>query len=809
MQSPDPLTESGLRRPGAPDAAASPIPVRDPHRDLEFLARAGELLSTTLDFDAALTELTHLAVVYLADWCAVDEVGPDGAIRRISVAHPDPSKVELVRALADRYPPDRDAERGLPQVLRSGKPEIVAQIPDEWLVAACRDEEQLRIARALGLKSYIIVPLIARGSILGALSLVSAESGRQYGPEDLAFAEELARRAALALDNARLFGAAESARTAAEAAERGVRDILNGIGDPFVVHDSEWRFRYLNAAAGEVFRVRGRGEPTDLLGKVLWDVYPDLLGTRYEDEMRRAQREHVTTSFEEFYRGAGTWSEIRCYPLTNGGVATVWKDISARKRAEEALHYLAESSSILASSLEYEKTLASIASLVVPQLADWCAVDILDEGGKLRQLAVAHVDPEKVKWARELNRRYPPDPDAVNGAYHVARTGEPEIYPDIPDEMLVAGAVDEEHLRISRELGLRSAIVVPLTSPNHVVGVLTLVAAESGRRYSQADLALAMELARRAALAVENARLFREAEDSRAYLEEQAAEMEMQAEELRTQAAQLEEVQAELEESNEELHATNIRLVEQTVSAESLRAAAEAANRAKSGFLATMSHELRTPLNALIGYVDLLLAGIPEPIPALARAQVQRMRGASRHLLQLIEEILSFSRLEAGREIAEVELVNLEELLGEVNAIIEPLAAAKRVRFSLPAQSERESIETDPRKLRQILINVLGNAVKFTADGEVHLALEVVEDRICFRIRDTGLGIAPEDQEAIFEPFRQLDDRKTRGAEGTGLGLAVSRRLALLLGGELTVESEVGKGSTFLLRLPLHFQPAR
>jgi PAS domain S-box-containing protein len=772
-------------------------------RDQEFLVRAGEILASSLDFDTALGEVTRLASTYLADWCAIDELGPDGRVRRVSVAHPDPAKVLLAHDLAERYPPDPDARRGLPEVLRTGKPELVEEIPDEWLVEGAVDEEHLRIARELGLRSYIIVPLIARGTVLGALSLVSAESGRRYGADDLALAEELARRAALALDNARLFGETEAARRAAEEAERGVRDILDGIGDPFVVQDREWRYRYMNDAADEVFRKAGRGGRDALLGKVLWDLYPDLIGSRHETEMRRAQRDRVTVSFEEFYSGAGTWSEIHCYPLANGGLATVWKDVTARKRAEEALHFLAESSTLLGSVLDYEETLRAVARLMVPHLADWCAVDILDEGGKLRQLAVAHVEPDKVKWAEELNRRYPPDPAAPSGVYHVVRTGRPEIYPEIPDQLLVDGAVDEEHLRIARELGLRSAILVPLTASKRTLGVLTLASTEGGRRYSEADLALAMELARRAGFAVENARLYRETDEARLHLEEQAVEMEMQGEELRTQAAQLEEIQTDLEESNEELHAANDRLVEQMARVESLRTQAEDANRAKSDFLAIMSHELRTPLNAMIGYVDLLLAGIPEPIPALAHAQVVRMRGASRHLLQLIEEVLTFTRLEAGRESAEVQDVDLDELLGEVGAIIEPLAAAKHVTFRFPHHVDRGSIRTDPRKLRQILINVLGNAVKFTSEGEVCFEVATEAEQICFRVRDTGVGIAPEDQEVIFEPFRQLDQGKTRGAEGTGLGLAVSRRLAVLLGGGLTVQSEAGAGSTFVLCLPL------
>jgi GAF domain-containing protein/CheY-like chemotaxis protein len=183
-----------------------------------------------------------------------------------------------------------------------------------------------------------------------------------------------------------------------------------------------------------------------------------------------------------------------------------------RKRAAEALRFLSEASAELTSSLDYRATLARVARLAVPQLADWCAVDVREEDGSTHQLAVEHENPEKVAWAHELQQRYPPDADAPRGVPEVLRSGRSEFYPEVTDEMLVAAARDPEHLRLMRRMSFTSAMIVPLVARGRTLGAITLVSAESGRRYERADLELAKELARRAALAVDNARLYDEAQ---------------------------------------------------------------------------------------------------------------------------------------------------------------------------------------------------------------------------------------------------------------------------------------------------------
>jgi PAS domain S-box-containing protein len=232
------------------------------------------------------------------------------------------------------------------------------------------------------------------------------------------------------------------------------------------------------------------------------------------------------------------------------------------------------------------------------------------------------------------------------------------------------------------------------------------------------------------------------------------------------------------------------------------------ASDAKSAFLATMSHELRTPLNAMLGYSELLLLGIPEQLSAAVRPHIERIDLSARHLLQLIEEVLTFSRIEAGSERVHFEIVHLADVLREVNAVMQPLTSAKGLDFTIDAPSTPIHLVTDPRKIRQILVNLLGNATKFTDRGSITVTARVEADRLVLTVADTGIGIESEHAERIFEPFWQVDNGKTRAIGGTGLGLAVTRELTSLMGGTVTVASVPGKGSMFTVTLPMNARVA-
>jgi PAS domain S-box-containing protein len=528
---------------------------------------------------------------------------------------------------------------------------------------------------------------------------------------------------------------AEDARNAAEASRLELEQVLDSLPEAATVFDREWRWLYVNPAAAAMLTSLGL-DAAKVNGKLVWEELPRFKGTRFETEARRATDENRVVEFEEYIPDLDVWVENTIVPSSRSVIAFT-RDITRLKREQSGARLLSEASRALASTLDYETTLNAVASLAVGELADWCGVDLVQPDGEVRQVVVAHKDPEKVKWAKELGRKYPPDYSAPNGVGNVIRTGKPEVYRDITDEMLVAGARDDEHLAITRELQIKSAVIAPMIARGKTLGAITLIGSDSGRRYRDEDVALVMELATRSAIAIDNAQLYREA---------------------------------------------------------------LAASQSKSVFLATMSHELRTPLNAIIGYQALLHDGITGELNDLQRNQLTRIRASADHLLQLIDEILTFSRLEAGKEVVKREDVELRPMVSEALAMVAPQAQAKGLKLVERVDDVR--LVTDRGKMRQVLLNLLSNAIKFSDDGDVIVTSEARGRTIAVSVIDPGIGITPDNLEKIFDPFWQVEQQSTRRAGGTGLGLSVSRSLARLLGGDVIVTSTPQQGSTFTLLLP-------
>ena len=430
------------------------------------------------------------------------------------------------------------------------------------------------------------------------------------------------------------------------------------------------------------------------------------------------------------------------------------RERDAAEASRDRFAFLAEVSRCLAESLDYETTLTTVAGMSLPYLGAWCIVDVCTSDEGIRRVAVLHPDPAKQALARTLHERYPPQAGDLLGAPRVIRTGRPEVVLDVSDAALSATAHDVEHLRLLRELGIGAYVIAPMVARGRVVGAMTFVTVESGRRFGDLDLILADDLACRAALAVDNAGLH----------------------EAALQARQ---------------------------DAAAAQAAAEAASRAKSEFLAVMSHELRTPLNAITGYIDLIEMGIHGPVTPEQRADLARMQRSQRHLMGLINGVLNYSRLEAGAVHYEVQDVAIEGVLATCEAIVAPQISAKRLAMDFGGCDPTLKVRADAEKLQQIVLNLLSNAVKFTDPGGlITLACTPRLEAVAISVSDTGHGIAADQLERIFEPFVQVDAGFTRTHEGVGLGLAISRELARGMGSDLTVESTPGASSTFTLLLP-------
>jgi signal transduction histidine kinase len=435
------------------------------------------------------------------------------------------------------------------------------------------------------------------------------------------------------------------------------------------------------------------------------------------------------------------------------------------------LVFLAETSRCLADSLDYETTLATSAGLALPHFGTWCMVDIVEPDDVIRRVAVVHPDAEKQRLAREFYEIHPPGRDDPLGAPRVIRTRESEFV--LAHDEVLEGIPEEEHRTLLEGLGAQSFLMVPMCARRRTLGAITFVS-DTRRQYDPADLLLAEDLGRRCAMAVDNARLYAASQEAHRVTE------------AARKAATLTAKRAEelLDEANLARHE------------------ATAAEHAKKTFLDTISHEFRTPLTAVQGFADLLTDENSDPLTEGQRHQVGRIRAASDHLLTLIEEILGFVRQQAGRTEPRLREVDLVRATLDAATIVEPLAEAKGLRPVLRTPEGPIPFVTDAGKLRQIILNLAANAVKFTEEGEVRLELELVGDSALLRFSDTGIGIAPENAERVFEAFWQVDQTDSR-AGGTGLGLAVARQLAELLGGGVTLEARPEGGSVFTVRLPL------
>jgi PAS domain S-box-containing protein len=515
-----------------------------------------------------------------------------------------------------------------------------------------------------------------------------------------------------------------------------------------------------------------------------WLSSPNFwLSIVHPDDSERAAREAAsifasgkggTSRFRWIAKdGRTVWVEAQSVVVSDNsgspvGMRGVTIDISERKRAEDAQRFLAEASGLLAGSLDYETTLSSVAKLAVPNLADWCMVHIIGDNGQLRQLAVVHTDAAKEEGARKLQQRHPIDPEGAIGVANVLRTGRSEFYPVISLEQLLMAARHEDVATALRGLDLKSCIIAPLVARNRTIGTITLATEESKRYYDLTDLAVAEDLAHRIALAVDNARLYREAQDAVTARED--------ALRIRDDLLKREHV---------------------------AREQAESANRSKDEFLATVSHELRTPLNAILGWAHMLRSNkLDQSTHARALETIERNAKVQ---AQLIEDILDASRIVTGKLRLDVRPVELATVVDAAIDSVRPAAEAKGIQIETILDPAAGPVSGDVNRLQQIVWNLVSNAVKFTGkDGRVEVRLLRAPPNIEIVVSDTGQGISSEFLPYVFDRFRQADATSTRRHGGLGLGLAIVRHLVEMHGGTVVANSPgEEQGATFVVSLPM------
>jgi PAS domain S-box-containing protein len=839
-------------------------------RGQSLLIEAGTVLGASLDYEATLRSLAHLCVPALADYCLIDLLREAGEIERVEISHRDQRRVSDLWEMSRRWPAQMSDGSGIGYVLRERQPVLASVVTDEMLTSFTKDPERLAMLRAMEVRSCIIVPMIARDRVLGAVTLNSSSSERIFAESDLEMAVALAERAAVAVDNARLFNELQTQMRGREILEADLGlalkaggfgywtyDVASGVvtWDPkyreifglsaheaptfeagiSAVHaddrkrvaeaiasaaqngeDYHEEFRAVVAgnvrwimARGRGFRggdgaiVRMAGFVLDItervqsenrwrnlsgrldlalshsgLGDWSWDASTDLVrfSTRAAElfgipvepsmtwtEMRtllhpadaemaaqavtesllRQSEYHIeyrVRSEEAGYR----WIEARGRGIYQEGeavgmIGTV-QDVTARRREQETANILAQAGSAMA-SLVPQTILEELVSLCVQTLGDYALAYVVEADGSIVPVVAQHSDPALQPIAAELAEVSRPRPGSDHLVARAITSALPVFIPRASQEIIEATATSARHLELLRILRPAGAVAVPLIARGRTFAVLAVARGESGlAHFTDDDMEVVAELAQRAALAVDNAALYQQA---------------------------------------------------------------QTANAVKAQFLATISHELRTPLNAIIGYTELLEVGIAGEMSEEQQGYLSRVKSSAAHQLRLVEDVLSFARLDAGKPQITIESLEVSQLFAEVQSIIAPAANRKGLTLAFSC-SAPITIESDRGKLRQVLLNIVSNAIKFSQAGEIRTTAALENGILVVEIADQGIGIPADKHDAIFQPFFQVDQSNTREAGGAGLGLSIARRFVGLLSGTIAVTSSPGAGATFTIRLPTH-----
>jgi PAS domain S-box-containing protein len=734
---------------------ASPLPGWNDEQ-LRMLGRAAALLASSLEFGDTLLHTISACLPMLGDFGFLDVADDDGVHRTVR-AH-DAPEIEAILSPMRMQRSDMNL-----CALSSGRSCLQADIDDDWYRRVADNDAHLALLRRLAFRSMIAVPMRYRGELIGALTLFMGRSGRRHRAEDLALAEELAMLAAPLVANARLLEKQRHAEAALRLSEERLRLATDagrlGIWDWDVAHNRlSWSER--------VHELCGT-KPGDFSGRI-----EDFVALIHSDD-RTAIRQKIDAalrdgdSYAAEFRvirpnGGVCWLSTRAILYRNergqavrmaGAVFDVTQRVvllaaerAARADAEAArqrLELLASAGSVFSQSLEPDDTLEAIASLLTPRIADWCRVDLIDAEGTPQHMLTYHADPQLAQRGVELARLWRTSASVTGSIAWVIANTRPALNARITDADLERLGNPEIAAAI-RELKLSASLCVPLVAHGRTLGALSVAQAESGRSFNNEDLALLNELAQRAALALDNAHLYADAERA--------------------------------------------------------RREAELANRTKDEFLAMLGHELRNPLAPIVTALELMeLRG--DRSTQYEQGVIARQIS---HLSRLVDDLLDMSRIARGKVQLKPERLEIATVINKSVELARPMLEKNMLRFELSLPSRPLHLTGDAVRLTQVFSNLLNNAAKFTpANGLVELRVTADAGQLQVMVRDSGIGIPPELLPRVFERFVQGPQHLDRQAGGLGLGLTIAKTFVTMHGGSVRAESMgPGTGSAFYVRLP-------
>ncbi len=713
-----------------------------------FLAQINTVLASGAGYASQLESVARVVVSDLADWCAIDILEKNGSIRPVAAATKDLTKQALLADLRSRYLPTLNSPQSLAEVLRTGASKLYPELTDEMLVMTARDDQHLALIRELGRTSMIIAPLVARGRILGAITLVSADSGPRFTADDLALAEELGRRAGLAADNAQLYDEVQAQRARLQVT-------LASIGDAVITTDTQGRITFMNGVAETLTGWRF-DETAETYLQDVFRIINETTRQPQEDPVAKVIRKNTVVGLANhtiLIAKDGTeipiddsGAPIRDENGTIIGVILVFRDILERRQKETALDATLQRTQDLYETCRRIGLVSNPDEVVQALLtsrylshATQCAILTFNTLWNDER-------PERFEVAAVAAANRPLPGFAPNGslnssllAHLLSRDGSVYVEDTRTDKRL-----NQETRELFAQTGVCSTTIFPLTAGRRCFGTLVLYFA-SPQHWSREDYRHIQVFVDQICVTMDNVRLF--AAEARA------------------------------------------------------RQEAEQANQVKLKFLAMISHELRTPLTSIKGFASTLLATDVTWDAESQRDFATIISDEADKLTELIGQLLDLSRLQAGKLRIQPESRTLSEIVGTAMAELQSIVAQHRLVIDIPPGLPPVFVDT--QRIAEVLVNLVGNAVKYAPSATpITISATAREADLQVNVGDEGPGIPLENRERVFEAFLQLENSPLQQGKGLGLGLAICRGLIEAHGGKIWV-ADTRCGTTMSFTLPL------